>query len=519
MMCLEEEFGVMNSESLCIPHYEVIKRSIIKSLDYYYDPNALNAENMISGTTGGNGGSGSGGNSNRMEAISLLLVELCANANSSVKYSKCISTGFDKIFEIINELNKDVPCVNALIACYLTRCVVDEIVPPRYIVDWLRKCETMKAECENEEAVNDTAGTEGPDVCDEMNQDKREMVKNIGDIINRTKVHLSHPHYSNKLQHIWGVGSITGDDDGYASEQHIANNIISSTVELKQKIDAILSEYFDNCPCTGVSGASSPGNENGSSNSTEYCYIPPSVSLLTDTYKNMKTLGASAMNYYAHEIVKRAISMVLLNYRAVGPSNPSTVFNQLSKDLSVASAMYIESNTSSLFLCFNTAILFHFLMCGEDKDPLLGVVDAIETVCGCGENSNTIVVPNGACITETTVTSEFLKGIYPQLPPPVVSKLQFFKGLLRFFESHEAIEGNSDGGLSVKYSTESLMYDILLDAPYAHYMLHHILLLSKQNACNLLPSKVPPLPPNSENLCDEVDAFQALVGVLQPYVK
>ena len=101
---------------------------------------------------------------------------------------------------------------------------------------------------------------------------------------------LSHEHYSAKLQHIWGVNSEGNVDETVPS---------NSTKELKHNIDYILLEYIDNC------------NNDGPE------YTPPSVSLLVTTYNNLKELGSHTMTYYAHEIVKRGISMILLNYKCI----------------------------------------------------------------------------------------------------------------------------------------------------------------------------------------------------------
>jgi hypothetical protein len=172
-----------------LPYHEVIKRSIIKSFDYYqYE---------------GIAGSVTGAVSNpRMEAISVFLFELCSTRNEcGINYSKYICQGFDSIFEILVELNKDVPAVNSLLARYLTRCIVDEIISPRYVAVVLERCDSAV----DEEFVSCDTSDEDPSVQIAIyrNQTRKQML----DVMVQTKVYLSLDHYSTKLQHIWGIGT------------------------------------------------------------------------------------------------------------------------------------------------------------------------------------------------------------------------------------------------------------------------------------------------------------------------
>ena len=88
-----------------LPYYEVIKRSVIKSLDYYCSASA--ADSGVSGDSGtpnaaisavpvSSASSVYGDGSNRMEAISLLLVALCSPSTGNsgdINYSKHIEQG------------------------------------------------------------------------------------------------------------------------------------------------------------------------------------------------------------------------------------------------------------------------------------------------------------------------------------------------------------------------------------------------------------------------------------------
>jgi len=132
-----------------LPLYEVVKRAVIKSFDF--------SNFSISTDTGVP--TVVGGGANRMEAVSLLLVELCSSRGAD--YRSQIEAGFEAIFEIANELNKDVPTADTLISCFLTRAVVDEIVSPSFI----SRCIERYNDDAVDDAFDDDEDEEGS-VCD-----------------------------------------------------------------------------------------------------------------------------------------------------------------------------------------------------------------------------------------------------------------------------------------------------------------------------------------------------------------
>jgi len=459
---LVAEADVRTGEIAQLPIYEVIKRSIIKSFDY--SNFTINNDSFMPTI---------GGGANRMEAVSLLLVELCASHDYD--YSSQMEAGFDHIFEIINELNKDVPTCNTLLACYLTRCIVDEIVAPSYINSSLARCNDDAIDGvldDPEESPDASLPPAPPDELDspaataKVLQDLqytnhslnstsvqfslycKERNTHVRDVINKTRVHLSHDHYSAKLQHIWGVNTDESVEEDSPS---------SSTRELKLRIDALLMEYLDNCSVNSPSKGRSGSLTDDVSSQQDATYSPPSAAVLNATYAALKELGDHTLTYYAHELVKRGVSLVLLNYRC-GNSPAQT---QTGKDLSGATEMYMQANASALHLCLHLSLLMHFCMCGEDVQ-MAGHVD------------------------NPTGITAFAAALAP-LPPPIISKTQYLAGLNKFFESigEPAEEAASTA------STSTLFYDVMLDAPFAPLLFNQLLLLSSpaQGGVHLLPDE------------------------------
>lgn len=100
-----------------------------------------------------------------------------------------IGKGFERLFEFVDELEKDVPTAKDNLSAFLARCVVDEVLPPSFLSD--------------------------PVVC------------NLGgEIVDHAKRMLSRDHSGAKLEHIWGPG------DGRPVE------------ELKVVVDQLLQEYI-----------------------------------------------------------------------------------------------------------------------------------------------------------------------------------------------------------------------------------------------------------------------------------
>jgi hypothetical protein len=46
-----------------------------------------------------------------------------------------IGKGFERLFELVDEIEKDVPNARDMISSFIARCVVDEVLPPSFLVD------------------------------------------------------------------------------------------------------------------------------------------------------------------------------------------------------------------------------------------------------------------------------------------------------------------------------------------------------------------------------------------------
>ena len=100
-----------------------------------------------------------------------------------------IGKGFERLFELVDEIEKDCPQCRDLLSTYLARCVVDEVLPPSFLND--------------------------------------AVVKNLGgEIVEYSKRLLSRDHAGAKLERIWGPG------DGRPVE------------EMKVAVDQLLAEYL-----------------------------------------------------------------------------------------------------------------------------------------------------------------------------------------------------------------------------------------------------------------------------------
>lgn len=95
-----------------------------------------------------------------------------------------IGKGFERLFEIIDELEKDAPKAREIAATFIARCVVDEILPPSFLSDVI--------------------------------------VRSLGgDIIDHAKRMLSRDHMGARLEHCWGPG-----DGRPVSEMKVAVDIM-----------------------------------------------------------------------------------------------------------------------------------------------------------------------------------------------------------------------------------------------------------------------------------------------------
>lgn len=139
-------------------HYEVVKRAISMSLDMH---------------------------EKEREMVSKLL---------SMLYPKCLSMaqigkGFERLLESIDDLRLDTPNVDGILATFLARAVVDEILPPKFLMDTL-------------------------------------VIQIGGSVVDNAKKKLSIHHGSARLEKGWGPG------DGRSVEQ------------LKIAVDQLLQEYL-----------------------------------------------------------------------------------------------------------------------------------------------------------------------------------------------------------------------------------------------------------------------------------
>lgn len=145
---------------LAVPEYsyELIKRAISMSLDKSYRERELVSQFFSAGYP-------------------------------DVLSTNIIGKGFERLFELIDELEKDVPSAKDDVSIFLARCVIDEVLPPAFLSDVV--------------------------VC------------NLGgDIVEHAKKLLSREHGGAKLEHIWGPG------DGRPVEA------------MKIAIDQLLQEYL-----------------------------------------------------------------------------------------------------------------------------------------------------------------------------------------------------------------------------------------------------------------------------------
>lgn len=119
------------------------------------------------------------------ESVSKLMSDLYPDVLSS----NMIGKGFERLFEIVDEIEKDAPNVRNVLTIYLARAVMDEIIPPSFLSD--------------------------------------SVVMNLGDdIVENAKLMLSRDHAGAKLEKIWGPG------DGRPVE------------ELKVAIDQLVQEFL-----------------------------------------------------------------------------------------------------------------------------------------------------------------------------------------------------------------------------------------------------------------------------------
>ena len=118
-----------------------------------------------------------------------LVSRMLSAAYPDLLSANCIGKGFERLLELSDELAKDAPAAKDMLATFLARAVIDEVIPPSFIAD--------------------------------------PVVVNLGgEVIDHAKVMLSRDHAGAKLERIWGPG------DGRPVDQ------------MKEAVDQLLLEYL-----------------------------------------------------------------------------------------------------------------------------------------------------------------------------------------------------------------------------------------------------------------------------------
>ena len=98
-----------------------------------------------------------------------LVSQLMSLLYPDVLSTSMICKGFERLFEIVDEVEKDVPHARNHVATFLARAVLDEVIPPSFLSD--------------------------------------SVVCNLGgEIVVQAKLLLSREHGGTKLERIWGPG-------------------------------------------------------------------------------------------------------------------------------------------------------------------------------------------------------------------------------------------------------------------------------------------------------------------------
>mmetsp|Transcript_68119 Transcript_68119/g.188819 ORF Transcript_68119/g.188819 Transcript_68119/m.188819 type:complete len:310 (+) Transcript_68119:608-1537(+) len=154
----EETIGTIKELGCPEYHYEVVKRAISMAMD-------------------------------RKERERELVSKLLSASSPELLTTDQLGKGFERLFEFIDDLELDTPGATEITAAFLARAVVDEIIPPAFLVDPV-------------------------------------VVGLGGDVVAQTKRILSRDHQYSRVERIWGPG------DG------------RPVSELKVAIDQLLVEYL-----------------------------------------------------------------------------------------------------------------------------------------------------------------------------------------------------------------------------------------------------------------------------------
>jgi len=143
-------------------------------------------------------------NDKERESVSQLLSTLYPDVLSS----NTIGKGFERLFEIVDEVEKDCPAAKTILSTFLARAVVDEVLPPSFLADTV--------------------------VC------------NLGgEVVDQAKLMLSRDHGGAKLEHSWGPGDGRPVEDLKTSvDQLLQEFLLSSDMDEAQRCIAELKSPF-----------------------------------------------------------------------------------------------------------------------------------------------------------------------------------------------------------------------------------------------------------------------------------
>jgi programmed cell death protein 4 len=123
--------------------------------------------------------------------------------------SSMIGKGFERLFELVDEIEKDCPNAREMITTFLARAVIDEVVPPSFLAD--------------------------PVVC------------NLGgDVVAHAKRMLSRDHAGAQLERIWGPGDGRPVADLKIATDHLLQEYLGSGLkdEAARCVKQLAAPYF-----------------------------------------------------------------------------------------------------------------------------------------------------------------------------------------------------------------------------------------------------------------------------------
>ena len=64
-----------------------------------------------------------------------LVSQLLSQGYPNLFSTNIVGKGFERLFEIVDEVELDAPAAREILSKYLARCVIDEILPPSFLTD------------------------------------------------------------------------------------------------------------------------------------------------------------------------------------------------------------------------------------------------------------------------------------------------------------------------------------------------------------------------------------------------